>query len=255
MPKIVGANDPIRDVKWGNTQVTDVYKGSTLLWRGFHVTVGNCYNGNYNLPLVYGPGTTMTVPDEFTGGVPPQYTLDGFIMNGEHLYAGDTYTFEESPADMTITNDYAGSVPYSYKYKLQPNYVYTGAGDNQTTVIVKVAAFDVNQDGERVEMGGDVVKVGYEGQDYGYNLGDIYYQSGFTHAPAGLTIAGVTDLSGANFMTKWQRGISASSGQANAPSPLYSRTRDFSHIFGPYTSSAEVINYFYVYRYNGYYFV
>lgn len=31
MPKIVGANEPIRDIKLGDTQITDVYQGSSLL--------------------------------------------------------------------------------------------------------------------------------------------------------------------------------------------------------------------------------
>lgn len=202
MPKIVGANDPIRDVKLGNTQIIDVYKGSTLLWRGFHVTVGECFNGSYNLPLVYGPGTTMTVPDEFTGGVPPQHTLDGFTMNGQRLYAGDTYTFEEDPSNMTATNYWGGSVPYRYKYKLEPNYVYTGAGDNQTSVIVRVEGFDVNINGKRADLVGQSFFTGNQNEEYGYTLGDILYRDNFTYTPAGLTIEGITDLSGASGMKK-----------------------------------------------------
>lgn len=249
MPKIVGANDPIRDVKWGNTQVTDVYKGSTLLWRGFHVTVGECFNGSYNLPLVYGPGTTMTVPHEFTGGYPPGHILNGFTMNGQRLYAGDTYTFEEDPSNMTTTNYWGGSVPYSYKYKLKPNYVVA----DQVTVVVKLSWFDITVGLQRADYGAEKVLTGYPNGEYGYNLAELSEAFfGLSNSYPGLSIAGITDLSGAAFLPRWYPGVSASTGASTAP-PLKAIDYNYRGTFG--YSSGEAINYFYVYNYNGYYFI
>lgn len=195
----------------------------------------------------------MTVPNEFTGGTPPDHVMDGFIMHGTYLDVGHTYTFEEDPSNMTVTNHYGGSVPYSYKYKLQPNYVYVDPDPEPTTVSVtlNVSGFDVNMNGRRVETGGQLIKTGTSGESYGYNLGEIYYQGGFTNAPSGLSIAGVTNLSGANTMTKWRPGITPSTGKPSV-SPLYSKSQDMS---GTYPSAnGTVVNYYYVYKYKGYYF-
>lgn len=188
----------------GNELIKDIYKDNTLIYRAFQQIVEG-YKTSALDPV--SNGSSFTFPTN-KWGVPSGWKFDGYSFEGAEYQPGDNYTYSDNPYNAVLGSGYNTISPYVYKSRIAVSYTEDTGGDpgggDDTTVekMINLSGFDVNVNGKRKEWSYGITKTGVKGESFGFNLGEIYYQGGFTHPVSGLTIAGVTNLSGASAMTK-----------------------------------------------------
>lgn len=192
--------------------------------------------------------TTLTLPK---GTVITVYGGTGKIMVDGTMYnAGSKSGYDFSGwiiGDSLITN--------TRTYTLTSDTIISAYWEEvsavEYTVYVTVTGFDVTIDGKRKNLSGSKSFSGKSGTTYDYTLGGILSISGFTSSVSGLSVVGITDFSNASAMITWQPGIDETRGSSTPPTVLKQKSDNIS---GTITKN-ENIEWAYVYKYNGYYFI
>lgn len=180
---------------------------------------------------VYGSTGKIVVDGKtYNAGSKSGYDFSGWIIGGILITNTRTYTLTSD----TIISAYWEKVSV-VEYQVNVN----------------VSGFDVSTDKKRKNLSGSKRFSGKSGTTYGYALGEILSISGFTSSVSGLSIAGITDFANASGMVQWEPGIDATKGLSTPPTVL---KRQSDNISGTITKN-ENIEWAYVYKYNGYYFI
>lgn len=180
---------------------------------------------------VYGSTGKIVVDGKtYNAGSKSGYDFSGWIIGGILITNTRTYTLNND----TIISAYWEEVSAA-EYRVNIN----------------VSGFDVTTDKKRKNLSGSKSFSGKFGTTYGYALGEILSISGFTSSVSGLSIAGITDFANASGMVQWEPGIDATKGLSTPPTVL---KRQSDNISGTITKN-ENIEWAYVYKYNGYYFI
>lgn len=192
--------------------------------------------------------TTLTLPK---GTIVTVYGSTGkIVVDGATYNAGSKSGYDFSGwiiGDSLITN----TRTYTLTSDTIISAYWEEVSAEEYTVYVNVSGFDFTVDKKRKDLSGQRVFSGKSGTTYGYALGEILSISGFTNSVSGLSIEGITDVSNASVMTRWEPGIDETLGSSTPPTVL---KQHFDNISGTITKD-ERIEWRYVYKYNGYYFI
>lgn len=244
-------------MRQGFSLVREIYNGDTLIYRAFH----NYIEGysNYLLPA-QGNGSTFTFP-AYSGSNPPGEYFDHYLFKGQTYYPGDTYTYEDNPFLAVDQSFFSGETSYYYPDHISAIYSSSGSGSGGDTpsgigsATVLVSGFDVDMNNKRIGLGNFRHFEGEVGSVFTYTINDIYSWGGFTKTVEGLTYVGIAEASsvrGLN-MVNWQPGIEPSLGSTSTPA-LVSGTQSRTVTIRS-EGMGTTVEYYYIYEYNGYYFV
>lgn len=245
----------IKLVRQGFTLIKEIYNGDTLIYRAFHNYVEGY--SNYLLPA-QGNGSTFTFP-AYSGSNPPGEYFDHYVFKGQTYYPGDTYIYEDNPFLAVDKSLFSGETPYYYPDHIAAVYSSNGSGGGTPpgtgSVTVSVSGFDVSANNKRIGLGNFRHFEGEVGSVFTYTINSIYDWSGFTRTVEGLTYVGIAEASSVIRlnMVNWQPGIEPSLGSTSSPT-LVSGTQSRTITIRS-EGMGTVVEYYYIYKYNGYYFI
>lgn len=222
MSKIAIGSLPIKNLEVGNTQIKQVYSGSTLVWRSFHPVI-ETVEGLIILNA-QGPGTSLRLP-AYQWSTPPNESFSHYFVNGETYFPGNTITF---PTDLEAFLDLSESVDEG---QLQVPYVYLisaiyssnpgGGGEVASFGRVVIVGFDITEWGERVPATYHKDFEGVQGDVFEYTLGEIHggQLQNFTAPEEGLTYVGVAKAvdTDALRLPEWNGSASPDGGSLQCP--------------------------------------
>lgn len=177
-------------------------------------------------------------------------STNGYIsFNGETYFCGSKsgYSFDYWTVNGQIVST-TSTFTLTSETLIFANWVESAEYYN---VIVNVSGFDVTVDGKRKNLISSETFSGAGGSTYTYTISAILNINSLTYSVPGLQIVGVTDLNGAQGLPNWSDTVNPSQGSSTPPSTLKNNTDNISLKI----TRDDTISWFYVYSYNGYYFV
>lgn len=222
MSKIVIGSLPIKNLEVGNTQIKQVYSGSTLVWRSFHPVI-ETVEGLIILN-VQGPGTSLRLP-AYQWSTPPNEYFSHYSVNGETYFPGNTITF---PTDLEAFLDLSGSVddgqlqvPYIYLISSMYSESGEGGGELESFGQVVIVGFDITEWGERVPVIYHKDFEGVQGDIFEYTLVEIHNGQlpNFTSPEEGLRYVGVAKVTDIELLglPEWSSSSSVEDGSLQCP--------------------------------------
>lgn len=206
---------------------------------------------NYDLNINYNNSAQSNVSSNFDRTIVKISTEDKTIVVGNTSYNARNKSGYEFKGWKYNGETISGNIEFYPLEDVSITAYWEEIPETEYRVQVNVSGFDVTIDGERKNLSNYLIFSGESGTSYNYTLGTILSINGFTKPVTGLSIVGITDLSNASVMVRWEPGIDATEGLSTPPTVL-KQTSD--NISGTITQD-EIIEWTYVYKYNGYYFI